>query len=76
MVLVFGALTVAFATNGVAVMAVAMVVLGVLAVLALALVQAALSGIYSAALYRFAVMGDAPQGFDGVLLREAFQRKV
>jgi len=75
-VLVFGALTVAFAVNGVPVMAVAMVVLGVLAVLALALVQAALSGIYSAALYRFAVMGDAPQGFDGVLLREAFQRKV
>ena len=52
------------------------VVIGVLAVLGLALVQAALSGIYSAALYRFAVMGDAPQGFDGVLLREAFQRKV
>ena len=76
LVLVFGAVTVAFAVNGLAVLAVATVVVGVLAVLGLALVQAALSGIYSAALYRFAVMGDAPQGFDGVLLREAFQRKV
>ena len=41
-----------------------------------ALVQAALAGIYSAALYRFAVAGDAPAGFDGALLRNAFQRKA
>jgi hypothetical protein len=75
-VLVFGGLAFAFAGNGMATLAVAMVVLGALVLLGLALVQSALSGIYSAALYRFAVMGDAPQGFDAVLLRDAFQRKV
>lgn len=75
-VLVFGAITVFFASQAMAVLAVAAVVIGVLVLLGLALVQAALSGIYSAALYRFAVQGDAPQGFDGVLLRDAFQRKM
>lgn len=48
----------------------------VLAVIVTALVQSALSGIYSAALYRYAVAGDTPQGFDGMLLQDAFQRKM
>ena len=65
-----------FATQGMAVLAVTAAVVGVLAVLSLALVHAALSGIYSAALYRFAMQGDAAAGFDGMLLREAFQRKL
>lgn len=47
-----------------------------IAVLLMSLVQAALAGIYSAALYRFATVGDAPEGFDGVVLKDAFQRKV
>jgi hypothetical protein len=48
----------------------------VLMVIAIGLLQAALSGIYSAALYRYAVNGDAPQGFDGMLLQGAFQKKL
>ena len=56
--------------------AIAMACVLLVAFLLLALVQAALSGVYSAALYRFAVAGDAPAGFDGALLRNAFQRKA
>jgi hypothetical protein len=47
-----------------------------IAVLLLALVQAALAGIYSAALYRYATAGEAPAGFDAVMLKDAFQRKL
>lgn len=64
------------ATHGWMALLVADLVLAGLAVLGLALVQAALSGIYSAALYRYATEGHPPAGFDGVLLREAFQRKL
>lgn len=55
---------------------VGLLVLTFVAVLLLALVQAALAGIYSAALYRYATVGDAPVGFDGVVLKDAFQRKL
>jgi hypothetical protein len=68
-------LAVSLAGAGMTTLAVASAVLAGVAVLGLALVQSALTGIYSAALYRFAVGGDAPAGFDGALLREAFQRK-
>ena len=46
----------------------------VLAYLALALINATLSGIYSAALYRFATEGDAGR-FDDDLMRRAFRPK-
>jgi len=85
--LAFGLLTVALVMGGAGLsvalfaaklpaLGAAMVAITVLLAIALALVQAALAGIYSAALYRFAIAGDSPQGFDGVVLREAFQRKV
>lgn len=51
-------------------------VLAVIAVLLLAVIQAALSGIYAAALYRFAVDGQAPPGFEGGALQMAFQPKA
>jgi hypothetical protein len=49
--------------------------LAVIAVIALAVTQAALSGIYQAAVYRYAVDGQAPAGFDGMALQGAFRHK-
>jgi hypothetical protein len=54
---------------------VAVVVLALAAVLMIGVLQAALSGIYSAALYRFAVDGQAPAGFEGGALQMAFKPK-
>jgi len=53
---------------------VAVAALGVFAVMALALIQAALSGIYAAALYRHA-MGEETLGMDRALLDAAFAAK-
>jgi hypothetical protein len=47
----------------------------VLALVLTALTHAALSGIYAAALYRFATTGSAGAGFDAAVLREAFALK-
>ena len=49
--------------------------LAVLTFVILALVQAALSGIYSAALYRHATGAPDAPGFDGALLTNAFRVK-
>jgi hypothetical protein len=69
-VLTFGA----FAVGGVAFGA-PVAVLVIVALLLLGVVQAALSGIYSAALYRFAVDGQAPAGFESGALQLAFRPK-
>jgi hypothetical protein len=50
-------------------------ILTIVAVLVLGVVQAALSGIYSAALYRYAVDGQAPVGFQTDALQLAFKPK-
>ncbi|KFN43491.1 DUF6159 family protein [Arenimonas oryziterrae] len=48
-------------------------VLAIISVLMLGVYQAALSGIYSAALYRYATDGQAPAGFQGIALQSAFR---
>ena len=50
-------------------------VLAVIALLIVGVLQAALSGIYSAALYRYAMDGQAPAGFEGGALQLAFKPK-
>ena len=56
-------------------LAIVVAVLGALAVALVAVIQAALSGIYSAALYRYAVDGQAPAGFGDGQLQAAFRAK-
>ena len=56
-------------------LAVTMAVITVLAVIFLGVIQAALGGIYAAALYRYAVDGQAPAGFGGSALQLAFKPK-
>ena len=48
-------------------------VIFLLGVLLLGIYQAALSGVYSAALYRYAVSHEAPAAFRGVMLEDAFR---
>jgi hypothetical protein len=50
-------------------------VLAVAATILAALAHAALTGIYSAALYRYATTGSAGAGFDSGVLQAAFGRK-
>jgi hypothetical protein len=64
----------AFASGSVAASLIALVVVG-LAIATTALVQAALSGIYSAALYRYATKGEGTPGFDNQALKLAFAPK-
>ena len=66
----------AFAASQVSVgLAIAVAALAVIVVLLLGIYQAALSGIYSAALYRYAVSHETPAAFQGVQLEQAFAPK-
>jgi hypothetical protein len=67
---VFGA-----AQTGNIVLIVLVAAIAVLAVIGLALVQAALQGVYSAALYRYATDGNVGVSFSSALLGEAFRPK-
>jgi len=70
MVFVFGA-----AQTGSATLIVLVTSILVLAVIALTLVQTALQGVYSAALYRYATEGNVGDAFSGTQLGEAFRQK-
>ncbi len=74
-VLAVVALVVGAAFVGGAQLAIVVGVLGALAIAFVAVLQAALSGIYSAALYRYAVDGQAPAGFGTGQLENAFRPK-
>lgn len=56
-------------------LAIAVGALFLIGVLLLGVYQAALSGIYSAALYRYAVSHETPAAFQGVRLEQAFAQK-
>jgi hypothetical protein len=56
-------------------LAITLGVIAVLAAVALGIVQSALSGVYSAALYRYATVGEAPAGFEATGLQTAFAAK-
>jgi Family of unknown function (DUF6159) len=69
-----GLLLVAFVTKSIFII-VATILLVVVAFTVLSLVQAALAGIYSAALYRYGETGESALGFDNSLLGTAFTPK-
>ena len=56
-------------------LALAVGLLAVFGLVMLGILQSALSGIYSAALYRYAVDGAAPAGFEGTAIATAFAKR-
>ena len=73
--IIVGALLVVAASTISVGLAIALAIIAVLAVIGLGIVQSALSAIYSAALYRFATVGEAPAGFESTGLQTAFAPK-
>lgn len=67
------ALVIGAAAVGGVKLAIVVGVIGGLAIALVAVIQAALSGIHSAAVYRYAMDGQAPAGFAGPQLQAAFQ---
>ena len=70
------ALAAAIGSTGSAIAAGVVVALVVVAFIVLSLVHAALSGIYSAALYRFAAVGEGSASFTPAVLTDAFKVKA
>ena len=76
LVIVGGGLIVLAVKSGILAITITAVVAVVVAVLLLTLIQAALQGVYAAALYRYATEGDAGVGFDKAMVAEAFKVKA
>jgi hypothetical protein len=74
-ILVFGGLAAAAAIAESFVLAITLVVLLVLALIALGLIQSALTGIYTAAVYLYAADGFTSGVFDADMIRNAFRTK-
>jgi hypothetical protein len=74
-VLVYGFGGFALADSGMPVRAFPLMAVGVIAFLLIVLVGSALTSIYAAAVYRYAVDGKAPGGFDRGMIEGAFTRK-
>lgn len=63
-------------SSGILAITITAIVAVVVALLLLILIQAALQGVYAAALYRYATQGDAGEGFDKNLVADAFKVKA
>lgn len=74
-VIIVGVILAIMAASVSAGLAIAIAVLVVLTAVALGIVQSALAGIYSAALYRYATVGEAPAGFESTGLQKAFDAR-
>lgn len=74
-VVVIGVLLTFAAAQASVALAIVVAALFLIGVLLLGVYQAALSGIYSAALYRYAVSHETPSAFQGVQLEQAFAPK-
>ncbi|HMB57590.1 MAG TPA: DUF6159 family protein [Arenimonas sp.] len=74
-VIVVGVILTFLAAMANAWLAVIVAIIFVIGILILGVYQSALSGIYSAALYRFATQGEAPPAFQGMALQNAFKAK-
>ncbi len=74
-VVIVGGVTCFFAAQASVTLAIALGVAFVLAAVVLGVIQSALSGIYSAALYRYAMAHETPEAFRGMALESAFAPK-
>ena len=74
--IVGGGLIVLAATSGMTSLLIAAIAVFVVALMLLVLIQAALQGVYSAALYRYAAEGEAGGGFAHELVADAFRVKA